>query len=266
MITEKTKVILSDPQVLFREGIHFTLSGEDDFDVIGEMTSNEEALAFMETSLPNIAVLNMADDKIDGATATSRIKRNYPSVAVMLVANNDDDGLLFSAIKSGASAYLTKDADPDYLLVLFRVVAQGSLPIIDSLERPGVASLIMDDFKALAPLNERLNHMLARLSAREAEILSSLAAGKKIEQIAAGMGNSSNNEESIRRTLRLIVNKLNSNNQAQALIEAAQRGLPTLLAGPAGAQAASQYVTKAEFHEFQENLLERFKALIGGGK
>ncbi len=36
---EKIKVFLSDPQILFREGMHFTLSGEDDFEVTGDHVS-----------------------------------------------------------------------------------------------------------------------------------------------------------------------------------------------------------------------------------
>jgi len=53
---EKIKVFLSDPQVLFREGIHFILSGEEDFEVTGETTSNEEAFAFLEANPPNVAI------------------------------------------------------------------------------------------------------------------------------------------------------------------------------------------------------------------
>jgi DNA-binding NarL/FixJ family response regulator len=56
---EKAKVFLSDPQVLFREGIHFILSGEDDFEVVGETTSNEDALTHIMANPPNIAVLSM---------------------------------------------------------------------------------------------------------------------------------------------------------------------------------------------------------------
>jgi DNA-binding NarL/FixJ family response regulator len=46
---EKIKVFLSDPQVFFREGIHFILSGEDDFEVTGETTNNDEAFSLIET-------------------------------------------------------------------------------------------------------------------------------------------------------------------------------------------------------------------------
>ena len=55
---EKVSVFLADWQVLFREGIHFTLSGEEDMDVIGEADNNEEALSFIERTPPRVAVLN----------------------------------------------------------------------------------------------------------------------------------------------------------------------------------------------------------------
>ena len=118
MKVEKIKVFLSDPQVLFREGIHFTLSGEDDFEVTGEATNNEEAFASIETNPPGIAILSMKNSKVDGPVVTCRIKRNFPSVSVILVMDGHDEEQLFSAMKCGASACLTKDTDPEYLVSL----------------------------------------------------------------------------------------------------------------------------------------------------
>ena len=45
---ETISVVLADWQVLFREGIHFTLSGEEGIEVVGEVTNGEEALNFIE--------------------------------------------------------------------------------------------------------------------------------------------------------------------------------------------------------------------------
>ena len=55
---EKVNVFLAAWQVLFGEGIHFTLSGEEDTDVIGKATDNEEALNLIEANPPRVAVLN----------------------------------------------------------------------------------------------------------------------------------------------------------------------------------------------------------------
>ncbi|MHB8105003.1 MAG: response regulator, partial [Dehalococcoidales bacterium] len=181
--TEKIKIFLSDPQVLFREGIHFILSGEEDFEVIGETTGNEEALSLIETNPPNVAILSMQDTKADGTSITSRIRRNMPSVFVILIMDKKEPDKVFNSLKSGASACLTKDTDPEQLLNVIRIVAQGSLPIIDELFNPAVASLVLTEFEDLAVLNEQFDNLLANLTPREKQILTLISTGSKIEQI-----------------------------------------------------------------------------------
>ncbi len=260
MKTEKIEVFLSDPQVLFREGIHFTLSGEEDFEVTGEATSNEDAIACIADNPPNIAILNMKNG-LDGATATHRIKRSLPSVSVILIMDREDDELIFSAIKSGASACLTKDTDPDYLITVIKEIVQGNQPIIEALLTPKVASRILEEFEAVAVLSEQLNNLLARLSPKEAGVLNSIAADMKIEQVAAKL---ESDEKTIRNQLKSIVNKLVANDQARVLMEAAQRSLPSIVSRVALAgQPEADYITRSEFNEFKENLMEPLKSFIG---
>jgi DNA-binding NarL/FixJ family response regulator len=258
---EKVRVFLSDPQVLFREGIHFILSGEDDFEVTGETTSNEEAFTLIEANPPNIAILSMQNGKLPGPEITRRIKRSLLSVSVILIMDKSDEEQLFLAMKSGASACLTKDTDPEYLLDTIRVVAQGSQPIIESLLIPGISSRALTEFEDLATLSKQLEDILASLAPKESEILSSIAAGNELEQVTAKLDI---NEETVRRNLRLILNKLVANDQALALIEAAQRSLPSMLRGTVKTGEPSvEYVTKQEFNEFKDGLMERLKSFIG---
>lgn len=256
---EKVKVFLSDPQVLFREGIHFILSGEDDFEVTGETTSNEDAFAHIEANPPHIAILSMRNGKYNGPQVTRRIRRVLPSLAVILISETDDEEQLFSAIKSGASACLNKDADPEFLLDVIRVVAQGSQPIIEDLLIPGVASKVLVEFDDVATLNEQLDNLLANLTQKEREILGHIAAGNNLEQVSANMDT---NEESVRRNLRLILSKLVANDQARGVIEAAQRSLPSIIRNM-NIGGSQDYVSRAEFNEFKTKLLERLKTIIG---
>ena len=260
MMMEKIRVFLSDPQVLFREGIHFTLSGEDDFEVTGESTNNEEAMATIEANPPNIAILSMRNGKLDGPTATRRIKRNFPAASVILVLEADDAEQLFTAMKSGAIACITKDTDPNYLLDILRVTAQGSQPIIDCLLMPELASRTLTEFQDLATMGEQLDNMLARLSPKEAEILNCIAEGNSLEQAVTKLNT---NEGTIRRQLRGIVNKLVANDQAQALIQATQRSMPAVMLGRTFEGNPAEYVTKEEFNEFKDHLMERLKSFIG---
>ena len=258
---KKIKVFLSDPQVLFREGIHFTLSGEEDFEVTGETTNNEDALASIGANPPAVAILNMEDGKLDGTEATRRIKRISPTVSVILVIDTDNEEKLFQAIKSGASACLNKDTGPDYLVDLIRDVDQGGKPIIDSLLVPGLASRLLAEFEALATLSEQLNKLLAPLSPKEIEVLNYIAAGDELEQVATRL---SSDKEIVIQHLNLIADKLVANEQSKALIEATQRSLPSIMPGMAMAgNPTTEYVSREEFIEFKEHLMERLKSFIG---
>jgi DNA-binding NarL/FixJ family response regulator len=253
-------VFLSDPQVLFREGIHFILSGEDDFEVTGETTSNKEAFTLIEANPPNIAILSLEDTTSDAREITRHIKRSLASVAVILILQKKEPEKLFQAITCGVSACLTKDSEPDYLLNVIRVVAQGSQPIIDEMLTPGLASRVLTEFKDVAIINEQVDNLLADLTPKESQILTTIAAGSNIEQVAAKLDI---NEETIRRTLRTVQSKLINNDQAHAVFEAAQRSLPILIRGKVSKDTnTSQYVTKAEFNEFKESLMARFKSFI----
>jgi DNA-binding NarL/FixJ family response regulator len=254
---EKIKVFLSDPQVLFREGIHFILSGEEEFEVTGETTSNEEAIPIIESNPPNIALLSFHCPKLDGCEATRRIKRTLPSVSVVLVIDVKDAEKLFQAIKCGASACLTKDADPDYLLEVIRNVAKSNVPIIEDLTLPGVAPLVMSEFKDVVMINKQVDNLLADLSPRETQMISAIAAGSTVEQVAAKFDT---NVDNIRRSLKMVLNKLVSNDQAHSIFEAAQRTMPGLLRGKSN--GSQDYITRAEFNEFKESLMSRFKSFI----
>ncbi|MFC2001807.1 response regulator [Chloroflexota bacterium] len=261
MKTEKIKVFLSDPQVLFREGIHFTLSGEEDFEVTGETTNNEAAFVAIEANPPNVSILNMESGKLNGPDATRRIKRNFSSVSMILIMDNENEEQLFAAIKCGANACLTKDTDPEYLVNIIREIAQGSKPIVETLLIPGLASRAAAEFEALSALSENINKLLARPSLKEIEILNLIAAGNGIEQVAARLSSS---EEDIRHQLALIVNKLVANDQARTVIEATQHSFPSLIPNSVlGNGSAIDYITREEFNEFKDSLMQRLKSFIG---
>ena len=257
---EKLRIFLADWQVLFREGIHFILSGEEDMEVIGEDTENEKALAFIEANSPHVAILNANHDKPSGIEVTRRIKQNLPEVSVILVMDSDNEEQLFSAIKSGASACLTKDVDPEVVVNAIRKVAQGSQPVSEVLLRPEIASRVIDEFEVFTSVGEQVDNLLAHLIPRETEILRHLADGSSKEQVAGTLDIS---EEAISHKLESILHKLVANGQKQMLIEAAQSGLPSIARVSFTGKPAAEYITKEEFASFKESLKERFKSLSG---
>ena len=70
--------------------------------------------------------------------------------------------------------------------------------------------------------------------------------------------------QELRRQLGLILNKLVANDQAQVVIEAAQRGLPSIISSRVLAgKPTAEYITRDEFTEFKESLMQRLKSFIG---
>jgi len=256
---DKISVFLADWQVLFREGIHFTLSGEEDIEVIGEATDSEDALKAIEANPPDVAVLNTDRDKLDGVRITGYLRQNYPSVSVLLIMDSDSEEHLFLAMKRGASACLTKETEPADLVDCIRAVAKGGHPISDALLRPEIASRVLDEFEEFTVISEQVDNLLARLTPGEVEILHQVANRTPIEQICQALGIS---EESISRSFGFVMTKLVANDHIRQVIAAAQTSLlPLSIRGSLAGQSSTEYVTRDEFTAFKNSLRDRLKVV-----
>ena len=163
---EKISIFLSDWQVLFREGIHFTLCGEEGLEVIGEATSAGEALPLIESNPPRIAILNINQGKPGGIDATRRIKHSLPAVSVILLMDEENEEQLYDAMKSGASACITKNIEPDELIRLVMEVAQGKKTIREVIYRPQIASRVLREFESLSEVGQEAASLLSPFNER----------------------------------------------------------------------------------------------------
>ena len=249
---KRIQIFLSDPQVLFREGMHFILSGEDDLEVTGEGVSNEEALSHIEANPPQVVILNIEDKKLGGLDLVRRLKRRSPSISAILTLDHPDEEQLFEVLRSGASAYLTKDADPERLLETVRAVAQGSLPIMEEFLIPEIAARTLAEFEEITELNGGVDNLMADLAPNEMQVLKTIAAGNGLEQVAAKLNM---DEESIRANLSLVQNKLVANDQTKAVIMTVQRSLPGSISDYGISKEFTEaYLTREEFDKFKDSL------------
>ncbi len=108
----KVKVFLADSQVLFREGMHFILEGEEGIEVVGEGVSAHEALAFLSREPVDVLVLNG-----DMADMARRTRFAFPSVRVIFVGNFRPSDV---QVGEGKSVFLSRDMDPRELVAAIR--------------------------------------------------------------------------------------------------------------------------------------------------
>ena len=110
---DQTRILIVDDHVLFRVGIAQILSKEADLEVVGEAEDARSAMeAALETS-PNIILMDLSLPTPGGIETTQRIKRELPSVSIIVLAVHEDEDALFDAIKAGAAAFILKDVSPE---------------------------------------------------------------------------------------------------------------------------------------------------------
>jgi len=255
-ILGKTKIFISDWQVLFREGIHFTLSGEEDLIVTGEATNNREALDFIKGNPPDIAIVNINHSDFDGINFTRRVRQYLPLVSVILVMDSENEELQYSALRCGAAACVSKDIDPEELLSMVRQITEGSVPISRLILRPGIASRILDDFEAFQILNQEVDNLLAGLTDHEKEILKLSIDGVAPGEIEKKPGFSS---ESVDKSVRVIRGKLEINEHCREVVETAQKGLTSVIKRTRRGKNQDDFISREEFESFRDSLIEHFK-------
>ena len=146
--------------------------------------------------------------ELDGATATSEIRRRQPDVQVLVLTTYDSDADILPAIEAGAVGYLLKDAPREDLFRAIRAAAKGQ-----SFLTPAVAARLMGRMRA--PAEEAL-------TAREIQVLTMVSQGASNKEIGRQLHVS---EATVKTHLIHIFEKLGVSDRTQAVTVALQRGL-----------------------------------------
>jgi DNA-binding NarL/FixJ family response regulator len=220
--SDLTRIVVVDDHALFRVGIRQILDREADFEVVGEADDARSAVdAALETS-PDVVLMDLSLPSPGGIETTSRIKRELPSTAIIVLAVEEDEDALFDAIKAGAAAFILKDVGPDDLLTIIRRVVNGEYLINDKVfSKPAVASRVLKEFRELAVYGQDAAPIFAPLSPREVEILDNIAQGMTNKQVAYALSIS---EQTVKNHMSSILRKLSVNDRTQAVVYAMRQG------------------------------------------
>jgi two-component system, NarL family, response regulator DegU len=222
---ESSRVFIIDRQPLFRHGIRSCLSGVSGIEACGEGEFDMAVLPLLETSLPDVVLLGLDDNELDGFNLSRAIKQRLSSVATIILTPRPGDEQLFQAIKAQASAYLSKSVTTDELIDTMRKCACGEHPINESMvSRPKVGEQILEQFHQLSREKE-ITAFVSPLTHREGEILNYMAQGYLNKQIAEVLNVS---EQTIKNHVTSILRKLNANARTQAVIVAIKKGLVSI--------------------------------------
>ena len=219
---EITRILVVDDHALFRMGIANILGQQPDFDIVAEAEDSRSAIDRAIETSPNVILMDLSLPAPGGIETTSRIKRELPSTAIIVLAVSEDEDALFDAIKAGAAAFILKDVSPDDLVTIIRRVVAGEYLINDKVfSKPAVASRVLKEFRELAVYGQEAAPIFAPLSPREVEILDNIAQGMTNKQVAYTLSIS---EQTVKNHMSSILRKLSVNDRTQAVVYAMRQG------------------------------------------
>ena len=219
---DRIRILIVDDHALFRGGISQVLSKDRDFDIVGEAADGRAALEMAGMVTPNIVLMDLSLPAPGGLETTQRIRREFPAVAVVVMAQEEDEESLFASIKAGAAAFVIKDISPDDLMHVIRRVSMGEFLINDKVfSKPAVASRVLKEFRELAVYGQEAQPIFAPLSPREVEILDNIAQGMTNKQVAYALSIS---EQTVKNHMSSILRKLAVNDRTQAVVYAMRQG------------------------------------------
>lgn len=174
----KTSILVVDDHSLVREGIITMLSIYDDFDIIGDAESGEEALKKIESLLPDVVLLDINMPGMNGIETAKQIIADYTSVKIIILSMEVTQDHISEAIKAGVSGYLAKDTKKEILAEAIRKVMLG-----EQFFGEKVSQVIFKGFYKQSK-GERVASENKVLSKREVEVLQQIASGLSNREIA----------------------------------------------------------------------------------
>jgi NarL family two-component system response regulator LiaR len=221
--TRPIRVLVVDDHAIVRDGIRSLLVTHSTIEVVGEADNGQAAVSEALRLRPDVILMDLIMPEMDGIEATRRIVAGWPKASILVLTSFAADEKVFPAIKAGAMGYLLKDSPSADLVRAIHEMHRG-----ESSLHPKIARKLLQELSRLskpspAPPVETSDEVLVEpLTAREFEVLKSVAQGLKNQEIADKLDISN---RTVTTHVSNILSKLHMENRIQAALYAIQKGL-----------------------------------------
>jgi two-component system response regulator DevR len=208
------RIAIVDDHEMVREGLRTILQPEADFEVVGETGLGEAVGDLVESTRPDIVLLDARLPDVSGPEVCRRLLGSHPDVRVIMVSTFSDDDLVDECIRAGARGFVVKDVEKFTLKQSIRAVHRGEGAIA-----PAIAGRILDRMRVQ---QEATEPAAPTFSAVQTRILRLISEGFSNREIAAQVHLS---ENTVKSHVQEIFHRLEVRNRVEAAIRATKDGL-----------------------------------------
>jgi DNA-binding NarL/FixJ family response regulator len=178
------RLMVVDDQELMRDGLVAILGRQQGIQVVAVATDGADALQQVETTAPDVVLMDVRMPVLDGVQATGEIRRRWPHIQVLMLTTFDDDDDIVAALRAGAAGYILKNIPAHDLAAAVRLAQRGVVQL-----DPFVAAKVVSALNTAAtPANvssaAEASEGLTKLTEREREVLALVANGANNREIA----------------------------------------------------------------------------------
>lgn len=211
----RTRVMLVDDHPMWIEAMGSDLT-DHGFQIVATAANGQEALRRARATRPDVLVMDLQIPDPDGATCTEILLKEFPSMHVLVISASGERQDVLRAVKAGAKGYLVKSASPEELSEGVRRTAAG-----DAVFTPGLAGLVLGEFRRMVTDAARFNDAGPVLTTRETEVLRRVAKGMAYREIAEELFVS---HRTVQNHVQNVLRKLQLHNRVELTLYAIEQG------------------------------------------
>lgn len=168
------RILIADDHTIVRDGLRRLVEAELEMSIAGEAKNGNEVLEIVRETPVDVVLLDISMPGRNGLETLKELKRQFPSISVIVLSMHPKDQYAVRVLRAGASGYITKESAPEELILAIRKAFAGEKFI-----SPDVAALLADYIE-----RGETGEPHRVLSDREFEVFRKIAQGKTVTQIS----------------------------------------------------------------------------------
>ncbi|MFW0756723.1 response regulator [Pseudomonas sp. H11T01] len=200
------RIALVDDHSLVRDGIRALLAVMAPLEVVGEAESGAQAIEMVSRTKPDLLLVDIGLKDMNGLELTRLLRREYPSIKILILSMYDNYEYVSESVRSGASGYVLKNAPSREIIAAIEAIASGG-----TFYSAEIAQKLAAD-----------RHTDSELTPRESQVLCKMVQGLNNKEMARELDISVRTVETHRLSIR---RKLNIDKPAALLNYAIEHGL-----------------------------------------